>query len=74
MRLCIQTTVLQQKQNKEQQVLGRSDRVVSNLATLFDGSDGGSYGALDPLGIRGLGFRAAIPKMPSFRKIVRVIF
>lgn len=56
-----------QKEHNEQQTLGaRSDRGMSSLATLFDAKEG----SIDPLGIRGLGFRAAIPKMPSFRKIV----
>lgn len=44
---------------------------INSISTLFENKEG--YG-LESIGSFGLGFRAAMPKMPSFRKIVSGFF
>ena len=57
--------------NKASVASTRPEKTVNTIANLFENKEG--FG-LDSIGSFGLGFRAAMPKMPSFRKIVSLIF
>ena len=57
------------RENNTETVAGPQTRIekINSISSLLETREG--FG-LDSLGSLGLGFRAAMPKMPSFRKVV----
>lgn len=62
-----------ERENTSETSCGPQARIekINSISSLLEPREG--FG-LDSLGSFGLGFRAAMPKMPSFRKIVRICY